>query len=242
MKKAILFSMLALTLGIPSMAQPPAYDDLLIYYADGDYEKLLKKAESYTLKEDTKNDAIPYLYLSKANFDMSKDQAWLDQYPKAYADAIKFAGSCMKKDKDSTVYRENISYFTELQITIYEEIVNLVETGNYPKLLGAIPKLHKIAANDVGSYFLKAAAEYQTGDKTTAKETIKEANARLAKVTSVDEWRPVDFAMLKLGVTEYCKILVKMSQQANACALAGKVRQWFEKDEEFKAFYDALCN
>lgn len=242
MKKIISLVVIMLAVISPSTAQPPAYDDLLIYYADGNYEKLLKEAEKYTLSDKTKMDAIPYLYLSKANFEMSKDQVWLDKYPKAYVQAFTFAGTCIKKDKDSSVYRENYSYFTELQIACYEEILNMVETGNYPKLMGIIPRLHRIAPNDVGSYFLKAACEYQNGDKSSAKLTQKDAYARLDAITSVENWRPVDFAMLKLGVMEYCKALIKMNMKIQACELAGKVKQWFENDDEFKAFYDELCN
>ncbi|MBK9192619.1 MAG: hypothetical protein IPM77_14575 [Crocinitomicaceae bacterium] len=242
MKKAILFTLTLAALTVPAIAQPPTYDDLLIYYADGDYEKLLKKAESYTLKDDTKNDALPYLYLSKANFEMSKDQIWLNDYPKAWPDAINYAGSCIKKDKDSTIYRENIKYFTELKTAIVEEIMNLVETGNYPKLMGTIPKLHKIDRNDVGSYFLKAAAEYNNGDKGTAKETQKEAFTRLANVKSVAEWREVDLAMLKLGIIEYCKAVIKLNQRQLAVDTLGKVKQWFEEDEEFMEYYNSVIN
>lgn len=242
MKKAFLVTLLALGILAPAVAQPPTYDDLLIYYADGDYEKLLKKAESYTLKDDTKNDALPYLYLSKANFDMSKDQVWLEKYPKAWADAINYAGSCIKKDKDSSVYRENIKYFTDLKTAIVEDIKNLVETSAYPKLLGTIPKLHKIDRNDVGSYFLKAAAEYQTGDKATAKETQKDAQARLAAVKSIETWRPVDIEMLKIGIMEYCKAVIKLNQKQIAVDTLGRVKQWFEKDEEFMEFYNEIVN
>ncbi|MBI3133119.1 MAG: hypothetical protein HYZ14_00445 [Bacteroidetes bacterium] len=242
MKKALLLTLMALGLVVPSIAQPPTYDDLLIYYADGDYEKLLKKAEAYTLKDDTKNDALPYLYLSKANFDMSKDQVWLEKYPKAWADAINYGGQCIKKDKDSTIYRENIKYFTDLKTAVVEEIKNLVETGAYPKLLGAIPKLHKIDRNDVGSYFLKAAAEYNTGDKGSAKETQKEAFSRLSAVKSVEDWRPIDLEMLKLGVVEFSKAMIKLNQKAKACETVGMIKQWFEKDDEFMAFYNEACN
>lgn len=242
MKKALLFVLLGLGIVVPTMAQPPTYDDLLIYYADGDYEKLLKKAESYTLKDDTKNDALPYLFLSKANFDMSKDQVWLEQYPKAWADAINYGGQCIKKDKDSTIYRENIKYFTDLKTAIVEEIKNLVETGAYPKLMGTIPKLHKIDRNDVGSYFLKAAAEYQTGDKGTAKETQKEAFSRLSAVKSIENWRPIDVEMLKIGIMEYCKAVIKLNQKQLAIDTIGKVKQWFEKDDEFMAYYNEIVN
>lgn len=238
MEKAVLFLVFAIGLISPVIAQPPTYDDLLIYYADGDYEKLLKKAESYTLKDDTKNDPLPYLFLSKANFEMSKDQVWLEKYPKAYGDAIKYGGMCIKKDKDSTVYHEHIKYFTELKEAIVEEIVNIVETGQYPKLMGLIPKLHKIDVNDVGSYYLKAAAEIQNGDKSTAKETIKVANERLAQVKSIEGWREVDLRMLKLGIMEYAKAAVKINQRQTAIDTLNKVKQWFENDEEFMAYYN----
>lgn len=242
MKKTILFSLFILVLGLPAVAQPPTYDDLLIYYADGDYEKLLKKAEQYTLNDKTKGDALPFLFLSKANFDMSKDQVWLDKYPKAWPDAIKYAGQCIKKDKDSTVYNANIKYFIELKSAMLEEIKNLVETGQYPKLMGVLPKFQNLSKGDVGSFFLKAAAEYNNGDKGTGKETSKEAYSRLGAVTSVDGWTEVDLEMLRLGVIEYCKAMIKMNQKQKAVDLLGMVKQWYEKDEVFMAYYNEVVN
>jgi hypothetical protein len=53
-----------------AQAQAPYYDDLLIYFADGDYEKLVDKAQKYKDGDDTKNDALPYLYASKAYYEM----------------------------------------------------------------------------------------------------------------------------------------------------------------------------
>ena len=242
MKKALLIFLLVTGASIASIAQPPTYDDLLIYYADGDYEKLLKKAEAYTLSDKTKADALPYLYLSKANFDMSRDAVWLDDYPKAFADAVNYAGTCIKKDKEGIVYQEHIKYFTDLKEALVEEIKNLVETGAYPKVVGAISKLHRIAKEDVGSYFLKAAAEYNTGDKGTGKITMQDAYKRLGEVTSVEGWRPVDLDMLKLGIIEFSKSLIKMNQKPKAQELLGMVKQWFENDEEFMDFYNEVVN
>lgn len=242
MKKAFLLLFILIGTAFPSIAQPPAYDDLLIYYADGDYEKLLKKAEQYTLNDKTKADALPFLFLAKANFDMSKDAVWLEKYPKAFGDAISYAGTCIKKDKDGSVYSENIKFFTDLKTALVEELKNLVETGSYNKVAGAISKLHRIAKEDVGSYFLKTAAEYNTGDKGTAKITQKDAYARLAKVNSVEDWRPVDLEMLKLGVIEFSKTMIKLNQKPKAVELLGSVKQWFEKDEEFMAFYNEVVN
>lgn len=237
MKKSLLILLLILGAAIPSTAQPPTYDDLLIYYADGDYEKLLKKAEQYTLNDKTKQDALPFLYLSKANFDMSKDQVWLDKYPKAFADAITFAGSCIKKDKDGSVQADNIKYFTDLKIALVEDVKNLVSTKAYPKVISAISKLHKVAKDDVGSYFLKAACQYNTGDKSAGKATAIDAYARLDKVTTVEGWRPVDMDMLRIGVIEFCKSQILLNQRQKALDLLGRVKQWFEKDKEFMDYY-----
>jgi len=237
MNKVLFLLLFAIGAGIPSIAQPPTYDDLLIYYADGDYEKLLKKAEAYTLAEKTKADAIPYLYLSKVNFEMSKDQVWLNDYPKAFADAISFGGTCIKKDKDGSVYADNIKYFTDLKTALVEEIKNLVDIGAYSKVTGAVSKLHRIAKDDVGSYFLKAAAEYNTGDKGTAKITTADAYARLDLVTSVEGWRPIDLEMLRLGIIEFCKSQILLNQKPKAVDLLGKVKVWFEDDEEFMLYY-----
>jgi hypothetical protein len=242
MKKALLILLLIIGAAVPSIAQPPTYDDLLIYYADGDYEKLLKKAEAYTLSDKTKADALPYLYLAKANFDMSKDAIWLEDYPKAFADCINYAGTCIKKDKEGVVYQEHIKFFTDLKTALVEEIKNLVETGAYAKVIGAISKLHRIAKDDVGSYFLKAASEYNTGDKGTGKITAADAYARLGAVTSVEGWRPIDLEMLKLGIIEYSKTLIKLNQKPKAVELLGSVKQWLEKDEEFMAFYNEVVN
>ena len=133
MKQLFFLFLFVIGFAFQSAAQPPMYDDLLIYYADGDYEKLVKKAEKYTLDSDTKNDPLPYLYCSKANFEMSKDQKYLEDYPKAFNDAVKFAGKAIKKDKDGAVYGEHTNYFTDLKTAVVEDIRNMVDAEDYYK-------------------------------------------------------------------------------------------------------------
>lgn len=242
MKKLVLFFLLLTGFVTLTNAQPPHYDDLVIYFADGDYEKLLKKAEKYTLKDETKGDPLPYLYLAKANFEMSKDAVWLEKYPKAFNDAIRYTGNCIKKDKDGTVYQEHIQFFTDLKIAMVEEIKNLLVTESYPKLMGAIAKLHRFAKDDVGSYFLKAGAQYQTKDKGGARITTRQAFEMLDQVESVENWRPIDLEMLRIGVIEYCKAMISMNMIKDAKDLLGRVKQWLEDDEIFMNYYDCVVN
>ena len=53
-------------------AQSKPYEDLLVKYVDEKYEDCIVKAERYTMADDTKKDALPYLYMSMCLFEMSK--------------------------------------------------------------------------------------------------------------------------------------------------------------------------
>ncbi|MFT4601531.1 MAG: hypothetical protein ACI857_001712 [Arenicella sp.] len=242
-KRATLVLILLVGFGSDAEAQSPAYDDLIILYADGAYDKLLKKADKYALGKSTKKDALPYLYLAKCNFEMSKDQKWLEKYPKAFNDAIRYAGNVIKKDKEGIVVDENKEFFIDLKTAVVEDIKNLAEEGSYAKLMGYIAKLHRFSKNDVGSYFLKTAAQYQEKDKGGAKLTQKEAWTRLDAVENVDSWSDIDKEMLRIGVVEYCNAQINVVRQTKpAKDLLGKVKQWLEDDEEFMAYYDKIIN
>ena len=48
------------------------YEDLLVLYVDEDYEKCISKAERYTERDQTRRDALPFLFLSMCYFEISK--------------------------------------------------------------------------------------------------------------------------------------------------------------------------
>lgn len=223
-------------------AQPPNYDDLLIYFADGDYEKLVSKAEKYIGNDKTKKDALPYLYCSMGYFEMSKDDIYDEDYPKAYNQAIGMAGKGLKKDKDGSMYADNIKYYTKIKESVVEEIQNMVDAQDYSRLRGTVMKLQRLDPADVGSHFLLAACQFQIKDKGSAKITSKEAQARLDAIESVEDWREVDFTMMRIGVMEYARYFVKMRQPDRADMIMNKVKQWYEEDETFMEEYDAIVN
>ena len=240
MKRFLLLFVVVAGFAFNGNTQPPSYDDLVIYFADGNYDKLLKKAEKYTLSDATKKDAIPYLYLAKCNFEMSKDQQWLDKYPKAFQDAIKYAGNCKKRDEraGTTVVADNIQFFTDLKIALVEDMKNLIAEESYMRLLGYVAKLHRFNKEDLGSYFLKSGAMYMEKDNSGGRVAAKEAYEKLEATEGVDGWRPIDFEMLKIGVKLYCDAWINIKRQdGEAKKLLGKVKQWLENDEEFMAYY-----
>ena len=239
-----LFFLFIFTLGctFQSAAQPPLYDDLLIYYADGDYEKLVSKAEKYIGNDKTKNDALPYLYCSKGYFEMAKDEIYDDDYPKAYNLSIQNAGKAIKKDKDGSMYADQLPYYTAIKSSVVEEIENMVDQEDYSRLRGTVMKLQRLDPADVGSHYLLAACQYQIKDKGSAKLTVKEAHKRLDAIESVEDWREVDFKMLRIGVMEYARYFVKIRQPDKADDIMNKVKQWYEDDETFMEEYNAIVN
>ncbi len=223
-------------------AQPPLYDDLLIYFADGQYEKLADKAKKYTTNDKTKKDPLPYLYYAKGNFEMSKDQKYDEDFPKAFNDAISFAGKAIKKDKDSTIFDDHKEFYTKLKIAVVEDIKNLVDAEDYSRLRGTVLKLKRLDPGDVGADFLLAAAQYQIKDKGSAKISLKAAYVKLDKVSSVEDWREIDLEMMRIGILEYVNYLVKLRQTDKAKEVLGRVKQWYEEDETFMSKYDEIVN
>ena len=259
MKNTILLLLFLGGFLINSSAQAPDYDDLKIYFADANYEKLLKKAEKYTLGDKTRKDAIPYLFLSKANFEISKggDEELLNKFPRSFKDALKYAGKCIQKDKEGDVYAENMAHFTELKVVVTEKLRNLAESGDYGRLMGSIPSMLKIDKTDIGSYYLKAAGYYHKKDMTGMKKAAKIANDLLAKadpnaftISDDDDHdltnkKKIDLEMLKLGVIHYSQALVLARQTSMAKDLMGKVKQWYPETPEnsdFTEAYDSIVN
>lgn len=220
------------------------YEDLLVMYADGSYDKLVKTAESYTLKEKTQDHAEPYYWLAKGLFAMSKDAEYTSQekYKNAYKDAITAIGKFHRKDKDGSAYIEFRDFFSEFKMSLIEVIENETSTGNYSKAYGWVIKMPKVSPDDIGSKYLLGACKYRKGDKTGAATEWKEADKMLNEVTSVDDWRDEDFKMLALGLAETAACYIDSRKVENAKALMNKGYKWLEDNEYFKGKYDEIVN
>lgn len=225
-----------------AQSQPPTYDDLLILYADEDYDKCLRKAERYTQKDDTKRDPMPYLYLSKCNFAMSKDAEWKEKYPDSYKDAFSYAGRARRADRDSTIYDEHRDYFSELKKSALEEILNLMDEGSYGRALGSIFKVRMFAFEDVGSMFMLAACYLEKRNGSKAYQLYTDGMKELNKIKSFDDMRSEDIILLKKGLMYYAQSANKNYMQDNAKKAINAGYQWFQDDEEYQKTYDELVN
>lgn len=237
MKK--LFFLLLLIAAKPLMVSAQ-YDELIILYADENWEKLIRESEKLTLNDKTKSDPMAHLWLSKALYKMSLSGNPDERYKNAYKDAMGALGKAIKLDKDGAVQEKEEKFITEFKSSMVESIGN--EMAVPKKALGMVMKYYKIVPNSIGAKYFEGAVKYLDGDKGGANTAWKDAQTKLDAATDVESWSAPDKELLKLGVMLTADCYVKGKQVDKAKAVLGKVAQYFENDEAFKAKYDEIVN
>jgi hypothetical protein len=233
MKKIVALLMLIFS-GLYASAQAPDYDDLKILYADANYEKLVKVAENYSLKEDLKKDPLPSLWMAKGLYKVSLSGTDDEKFKNAYKEAVTALGKAMKLDKDGTALADHQEFIDKFQLSLVEMIANELSAADYNKASGWVMKYYKITRNNVGAKYLDGATKFGKLDKGGANTVWKEADGLLAKITSIEEWSEADKTILRMGILETAQCYVKAKQKEKARVLLSKVAELFEGDEEFK--------
>lgn len=225
-----------------SLAQAPEYNDLRILFADANYEKLITQATKYTEKESTKNDALPYLWLSKGLYGISQKGEVDEIYKNAFKESISALGNFRKKDKDGSLYQENIEYVDKLKKAVIESVMNEIDAKAYKKAVPMLTKYYKISPDDLGAKYLEAACKFRDADKSGANTIWKESEKKLAALTTIDNWTETDKLLFKTGVLQSAECYIASKQVDKAKTLLNKVKQWYEDDEDFMAKYNELIN
>lgn len=242
MKKLIALLGFFFLSGTYAWSQAPNYDDLIILFADANYKKLISEATKYTLKDDTKNDPLPYLYLSKGLYAISQQGDKDPVYKNAYRESIGALGKFIKKDKKNEVQGEHSEYIEQIKATIVESIHNELELKTYKKVSSLVNNYFKIKAGDTGGKLLEAASKYRDNDKSTANLLWKEFEKKLLEMTDVSGLSESDLDMLRMGICESAECFVHSKQIPRAQALLNKGKELIGDDEEFMERYNQLMN
>jgi hypothetical protein len=220
------------------------YDDLRIMFVDENYEKLLKTAEQYTMKDKSKDDAEPYLWLARGLYAMSKNENYTNQekYKKALNDSFTWLGKYYKKDKSLSLYNDHRDFFVEIKTTLYEMIETDISAGNYAKALGNISKIPKVSPCNFGQDYLAGACNFMKGDKTGARDNWKKADGLLKDTTDemINGWEKPDKMMLALGMVETAKCYVKSKKPELARDLLSKGVKWFDDFDFYMDYYNEV--
>lgn len=242
MKKLIAIFGLLIYTGSAALAQSPEYNDLIILYADGNYEKLIREATKYNEKDATKKDALPYLWLSKGLYAISQVGDRDVMYKNAFKESVSALGKFRKKDKDGSIYNENVEFVEELKKASLEGVYNEVDAKNYRKAVPLLMSYYKIMPDDLGGKYLEAACKFRENDKSGANYIWKDTEKRLAELTSIEDWSENDKKLFKKGILETAACYKEGKQLEKAKATLNKVAQWYGDDADFKERYDEIVN
>jgi hypothetical protein len=217
-------------------------EELIILKADRDWEKLIRTAEKYTQKDDTKNNPLPYYYMAyglyKISFIGDRDEA----YKNAYKDALSVVGKMMRKDDDGRIQKEYEEFFVELKLSLLEIIRNDFDAEEYRRSFGWVMKIYKFGRENIAGKFLEGAVRYRNNDKSTAKTKWKEGRELIAQVASANEFDAADREMIKYGLYHAAKCRKDARQQDEAKEIMNLGAQWFEDEKDWQRYYDEIVN
>jgi hypothetical protein len=228
----------------PVLAQAPNFEDLVILYADGKYDKCVVKADKYTQGDDTKKEPVPYIYASMALFQISKDATWVQKNPEfedAFKEAIKYAAKFVKLDKDKAYKGEYGEYLDELLFAALEESMNWAAEAKYSKAVGTMKKVCEFAPEDAGAWLLKGVYDFRNKVKADATAAWAKGLPLLETVV-FEDLSKAHKKMLKVGIMEYATLQVENKAIDKAKDVMNKGYVWFQEDQEFKEKYDAIVN
>jgi hypothetical protein len=240
MKKLILI-LATLNFSASAFAQKHVYEDLLVLYVDEKYEKCIFKAEGYTEAEDTKKDPLPFLYVSMCYFEMSKDEKFAVDYPKASREAIKWAEKYRKKDKEKEFFGNYEDYWAELNTMVQEQGENLLED---PKGISKAKQLFdgmtSYYPENPGGWLMLAISQYKSNLAKEGDMSVAQFDKAIAAAGDIGTLPKDQKKLLKNALIRYADHLTSKGQKDRAKKYAALGKDHFMEEADFKGLWDSL--
>jgi predicted Zn-dependent protease len=240
MKRLLLLTLSVLTLA-PSLmrAQAPKFEDLLSLYVDEKYEKVLMKAEKYTLGDDTKKEPLPYLFMSMAYFRMSKIDKYKEEYKDSFKNAMKFAAKYGAKDKEHKFIGEYDTYFGELRTEAMAEGETYIDQAKFPKAKAIYDQLSDIDPNDAGAQLMLAYTLRKMKAKKEADIALGLASKLLKEKTAATSKEQL--VLLKNAIYKLAEDM-KTTEKSKAREWLDLGMEYFKDDQEYQVNYETILN
>lgn len=227
-----------LVLGSAQAQDDREFDDLQNLYLDEKYEKLIQKGEKYLGKTDTRKNPAPYLYLSKAYYEISRMEDMHEDYPpeKAFSNALKWATKYRKKDPEGVLFRENDLYFEELKKVALEEAAGFMADQKFSRAKRYYDAITKFDPDDAGAWFLLGLTQVEMRSMTEAGMAFAKGEEALERI-DVTRLTGQDKKILLMGGLEYAEYQMDEGNRTAARTTLDRMAPAFEGDNEFDMLY-----
>ena len=219
-----------------TFSQDGDYDKILALLVDEQYEKVLYKCEPYTLKDDTKNDPIPYLYMAMAYLEISKRGEFAEKYPKSFKESLKYATKHRKKDKENKYYKEFGDFFSELRQLTISEAETLNDQAKYTSSKSYYQNLVSIDEQDPGAVIMLGYVFAKLKSKKEATDNFSKAKKMLEE-NGTDGLAEEQVRLLKNAIMKLATMFMDEGNSSEARAWIELGNQYFEEDKEYQTVY-----
>ena len=222
-------------------AQDDEFQDLRVLYMDQKYEKLISKAEAYVNKDKTRKNPEPYLYLSKAYFEISQLEEYSKKYPseKAFREAMKWATKYRRKDREGEIYEDNDFYFNELKKAVIEEAAGLMSDEKYSRAKRYYSSITTFDPDDPGAWLMLGYSQVKMRAMMEAKVALEEAGRVMHRV-DMTKLNSVERKLLLDGVLGYSDFLLEQGMRDSARTTLDLAKPALEGDTEFDMYINRI--
>ncbi|MEN9638481.1 MAG: hypothetical protein RLZZ262_349 [Bacteroidota bacterium] len=214
------------------------YEDLLILFVDEKYEKCLYKAEGYTLNEKTKKDPLPYLFVSRCYFQISKMDEFKEKYPDPFKDAMKYISKYAAKDKERKYAADYEEFLSDLRKEAIAMAESQFASQKYTKAKTLYDQIADMDPNDAGAQIMLCITFSAMKAKKDAELAIAKADALLAEKKA--SMLPEQKDLLKNSIISYAEYLNNQGDRTEAIEWLEKGLEYFKEDPEFKVTYETI--
>lgn len=240
MKKVFAALIILLSAVSSSFAQSDKdYKDLLTLFVSEKFEKCLYKAEGYTLKDETKKDPLPYMFMSRCYFEMSKRDEFKVKYPDAFKNAMKYIAKYGQKDKEKKYAAEYEDFFSELRLAAMLEAETMLDAQKYPKAKSLYDQILSMDPNDAGAQLMLGITLQLMKTKKEAELAIKAAHKILTEKKASQAKEQV--TLLRDAITRYATMLNDAGNKATAKEWLDLGMEYLKDDKEYKVTYDMIA-
>lgn len=216
---------------------PPNYDKLWNLFIDEKYEQLLMKAETITEKDDRRKEPMPYLFLAMGSYEISKDENYAEDYPKAFRDALKYASKYRGKDKKYEYKDDYVEFLQDIRSDAMEIAESLLEEEKFSKAKSYYKYLCKMDPECQSSWLMQGYCQLKMNDISGGKESMKRVSFQ---ESYFDELSSEQERLARYGLMTYAEYLVQQGMKDSARATIDLGKEYFSDDKEYQIVHEDI--